>query len=177
LDDPTVTEVLLRPLAGSGAAKPILLDAFALGVLAAHPHLRPAGEIVLSPNGSEAARLLSSDEDDLGADAAGVAVAIAARWSAVVTYNSVIADRRAQTWQVPTGHPGLGTSGSGDVLAGAIAGLLARGCPPAQAAVWATYLHSSAGDRLAPRVGRLGFLARELLDELPAVLTEVEASG
>jgi ADP-dependent NAD(P)H-hydrate dehydratase len=73
----------------------------------------------------------------------------------------------------------LGTSGSGDVLAGAgagagaIAGLLARGAEPAQAAVWATHLHAAAGDRLASRVGPLGFLARELVGELPAILAEL----
>ena len=70
---------------------------------------------------------------------------------------------------------GTGTSGSGDVLAGAVTGLLARGADAAQAACWATFLHSTAGDRLAARVGRLGFLARELVDQLPVVLSETEA--
>ncbi|PZS15751.1 MAG: hypothetical protein DLM57_12035 [Pseudonocardiales bacterium] len=60
---------------------------------------------------------------------------------------------------VSTGHAGLGTSGSGDVLAGAVAGLLARGTDPVRAACWGTYLDAAAGDRLAARVGRLGFLA------------------
>ena len=54
-------------------------------------------------------------------------------------------------------------------------GLLARGAEPAQAAVVAQYLHGVAGDRLAERVGRLGFLARELLDELPGVLSRLPA--
>lgn len=78
-------------------------------------------------------------------------------------------------WQAPAGHSGLGTSGSGDVLAGALVGLLARGVELSQAACWATYLHAAAGDRLAARVGSLGFLARELLDQLPLVLTELRA--
>ena len=76
---------------------------------------------------------------------------------------------------VPFGHAGLGTSGSGDVLAGAVAGLLGRQVEPAQAMCWGTYLHAAAGDRLAPHVGRIGFLARELVDELPRVLTELQA--
>ena len=83
--------------------------------------------------------------------------------------------RGESSWLVPFGHPGLGTSGSGDVLAGAVAGLLARGTERAQAACWATYLHAAAGDRLAPVVGRIGFLARELVDTLPHVLTELQA--
>ena len=71
------------------------------------------------------------------------------------------------------GHSGLATSGSGDVLAGAVGGLLARGAEPAQAACWAKYLHAAAGERLAARIGRLGFLAREVLAELPLVLSEL----
>jgi NAD(P)H-hydrate repair Nnr-like enzyme with NAD(P)H-hydrate dehydratase domain len=59
------------------------------------------------------------------------------------------------------------------VLAGVVAGLLARGTEPAQAAVWGSHLHATAGERLAARVGPLGYLARELLDEAPAVLTEL----
>jgi ADP-dependent NAD(P)H-hydrate dehydratase len=78
-------------------------------------------------------------------------------------------------WLVPFGHAGLGTSGSGDVLAGAAAGLLARGADRPQALCWAAYLHAAAGDRLAPAVGRIGFLARELVEALPRVLTEIEA--
>ena len=74
-----------------------------------------------------------------------------------------------------SGHAGLGTSGSGDVLAGAVIGLAARGASLAQAACWGTYAHATAGDRLAARIGRLGFLARELADELPYVIVETEA--
>ncbi len=69
----------------------------------------------------------------------------------------------------------LGTSGSGDVLAGAVGGLLAGGCPPAQAACWGVYVHAAAGDRLTSRVGPLGYLARELSQELPIVLAELRA--
>ncbi|GAB11993.1 hypothetical protein ARGLB_008_00120 [Arthrobacter globiformis NBRC 12137] len=76
-------------------------------------------------------------------------------------------------WEVTTGYGGLGTSGSGDILAGAIAGLRARGTSDAQAACWGTHLHAAAGDRLASRVGSLGYLARELADELPPLMMEL----
>jgi NAD(P)H-hydrate repair Nnr-like enzyme with NAD(P)H-hydrate dehydratase domain len=66
--------------------------------------------------------------------------------------------------------PGLATSGSGDVLAGLVAGLLARGAEPAQAAVWAVALHARAGAALARRFGPLGYLARELAAEVPALM-------
>jgi NAD(P)H-hydrate repair Nnr-like enzyme with NAD(P)H-hydrate dehydratase domain len=75
------------------------------------------------------------------------------------------------------GNVGLATSGSGDALAGIIAGLAARGADPLQAAVWGVYLHGSAGDRLARRGGPLGYLPRELLAEVPALLAELDCPG
>ena len=68
------------------------------------------------------------------------------------------------------GTVGLATSGSGDVAAGLAAGFAARGADPVTAAVWAAAVHGLAGERL----GGPGFLARELLDVVPAVLSEVE---
>jgi NAD(P)H-hydrate repair Nnr-like enzyme with NAD(P)H-hydrate dehydratase domain len=56
------------------------------------------------------------------------------------------------------------------VLAGVVAGLVARGAAPRSAAVWGAYVHARAGDRLAERVGPVGYLARELLDEVPREL-------
>jgi ADP-dependent NAD(P)H-hydrate dehydratase len=135
---------------------------------------RIAGRSVLTPNPAEAARLLERTDVE-ERDGLDVAAEIAARFGAVVSYESWVAAPDGRQWTVPTGHAGLGTSGSGDVLAGAITGLLARGADPAQAACWGTYLHGTAGDRLAARVGRLGFLARELVTELPLVIVETEA--
>ena len=64
----------------------------------------------------------------------------------------------------------LGTSGSGDVLAGIIVGLAARGAPLAQAAVWGVALHARAGRALAERMGPLGYLAGELPAEIPMLM-------
>lgn len=65
---------------------------------------------------------------------------------------------------------GLATSGSGDTLAGIVAGIAARGAPALQAAVWGVWAHGTAGERLARRVAKVGFLARELLAELPSLV-------
>lgn len=73
-------------------------------------------------------------------------------------------------WRHTSTHPGLGTSGSGDVLAGLIAGLAARGATLEQAAVWGVSVHAQAGGALSKKVGSLGFLARELLVEIPKLL-------
>ena len=71
------------------------------------------------------------------------------------------------------GSPGLGVSGAGDVRSGLVAGLLARGADPVAAALWAGHLHARAGERLSARSGPLGYLARELLPEVPPLLVEL----
>jgi NAD(P)H-hydrate repair Nnr-like enzyme with NAD(P)H-hydrate dehydratase domain len=78
-----------------------------------------------------------------------------------------------QAWVVEGGGPGLAASGSGDVQAGILAGLLARGVEPAQAAAWAGYVHARCGERLAAAIGPLGYLARELPAQVPRVLAEL----
>jgi hydroxyethylthiazole kinase-like uncharacterized protein yjeF len=175
LDDPDRTAALVKalvPLVPDDV--PVVLDAFALGCLGTDPALaRPLrGRLLLTPNASEAQLLLDSDEEP--DDLAAAAVEIADRFAAVVTLRGHIAAPDGRTWLDGAGGAGLGTSGSGDVLAGLVAGLLARGAEPAQAACWGTYVHTSSGDRLAARVGHLGFLARELLDEAPRVLAQLQ---
>jgi hydroxyethylthiazole kinase-like uncharacterized protein yjeF len=152
----------------------VALDAYALGVL---PGLQDrladgARHPVLTPNTEELGRLLGRE---CGPDGPGVddVAEAAAQYSACVTALGIVADSGAGRWRVPSGHPGLATAGSGDVLAGLVVGLLARGVEPAQAACWATYLHSTAGERLASAVGGVGFLARELVDQVPRVLAEL----
>lgn len=175
LDDADQTETMLHLLPGLVAEDAVVvLDAYALGVAAKVRELeRLAGRLVVTPNSTEAELLLGREggDDDTAADA----LEIARKYGAVVSYQSVIAAPDGRVWLAGTGSGGLGTSGSGDVLAGAIAGLCARGADPAQATVWATHAHHSAGDRLAVRVGPLGYLASELLDELPRVLVEIGA--
>jgi len=174
LDDPDELERMLRDLASlAGAESVIVLDAFALGVTPRVPELVDAfgGRLILTPNKEEAARLLDRELGELSDDVAE----IARRFRAVVTCYDVIASPDGRIWRTGTGGGGLATSGSGDVLAGAITGLCARGASPEQAAVWATHAHAAAGDRLAVPVGPLGFLASELLDELPRVLVEIGA--
>jgi NAD(P)H-hydrate repair Nnr-like enzyme with NAD(P)H-hydrate dehydratase domain len=84
-----------------------------------------------------------------------------------------VAQPGGESWITRTGGPGLAISGSGDVQAGIVAGLLGRGAEPAQAAVWGGYLHGRAGEQLAVDVGPLGYLARELPGRLPALLGEL----
>jgi NAD(P)H-hydrate repair Nnr-like enzyme with NAD(P)H-hydrate dehydratase domain len=77
----------------------------------------------------------------------------------------------------PTGNPGMAAGGMGDVLTGAIAGLICQGIPPAEAALAAVYLHGAAADRLAATVGPCGYLAGEVMRELPAAMARVVQGG
>ncbi|SDF74055.1 yjeF C-terminal region, hydroxyethylthiazole kinase-related [Blastococcus aurantiacus] len=157
---------------------PLTLDALGLATVTAEEscvhHLE--GRVVLTPNPTEAAYALHVDEDRIDEDPAGSAADLAARTRAVVGLGgatSWIAAPDGRLWRDDSGNAGLGVSGSGDVRAGITGGLLARGAEPAQAALWAAWLHGRAGERLASSVGRLGFLARELPGEVPAALAEV----
>jgi hydroxyethylthiazole kinase-like uncharacterized protein yjeF len=172
--DPTVQ--LLRsliPMIPDGV--PVVMDAFALGVLndVGEPVQRLAGRLVLTPNLEEAARLLGRGPIDIDDEDV---TEVARRFTAVVSCHQRIVDPEGDRWQGSSGHGGLGTSGSGDVLAGAVCGLLARGATLQQAACWGTHLHATAGDRLAIEIGPLGFLAGELVRRLPSVMAELTAS-
>jgi ADP-dependent NAD(P)H-hydrate dehydratase len=180
LDDVDETAELITGLVSDAAEDlPIVLDAYAIGALGRLPGdtlEALAGRLLLTPNHNELERLLAaSNEPDGPARPGDPQHQLAERYTAVLSSDNKIVTPAGDHWLAPAGHSGLGTSGSGDVLAGALVGLLARGVEPAQAACWATYLHAAAGDRLAARVGSLGFLARELLDQLPLVLTELQA--
>lgn len=173
LDEPDGARDLVGRIAAAvGPETNVVLDAFALGVAAdVADQLAPLrGRLVMTPNSGEAERLLGRE---CGDDDAADARAIAERFGAVVALSDVIAAPDGRVWAKGTGAGGLGTSGSGDVSSGVVVGLLARGAEPEQAAAWASYVHAAAGDRLAVQVGPLGYLASELLTEIPRVLVEL----
>ena len=74
----------------------------------------------------------------------------------------------------PTGGPWLATAGSGDVLAGCIAGLIAQGMEPETAGWSGVYIHGMAGDRLSKKIGRAGLLASDLVKELPDTIESLK---
>ncbi|HEX2902607.1 MAG TPA: NAD(P)H-hydrate dehydratase [Jatrophihabitans sp.] len=183
LDDPAATgQLLQRLLPELPSDTPVLLDAYALGALRdldAAVTARLAGRLVLTPNPAEADFLLARDGDAQSQDAPGDQLArlgrIADRFQAVVSCQNHIVAPTGDSWRVPAGHAGLGTSGSGDVLAGAVTGLIARGADLAQATTWGTFLHAQAAERLSGATGPLGFLAGELVQPLPTLLSELTA--
>jgi ADP-dependent NAD(P)H-hydrate dehydratase len=167
---------LLLPLLRQLGDVPVVLDALSLAVVEHDASIlrELSRTAVLTPNRAELGYMLGRDDGEIG-DSAGEAVCEAARRFGAVTSlgggETLIADPDGRQWHESTGSIGLGVSGSGDCAAGIVAGLLARGADAAQAAVWGAHLHGRAGDRLAARLGRVGYLAREIADEIPQVLS------
>lgn len=157
----------------------VVLDALALTAVTRDPgalsHLEDRS--VLTPNLRELSVTLGWEHARVEDDPREAALRLATRTGAVVTSGGAvtwIVHPDGRSWRMEMGGPGLGMSGSGDTKAGVVAGLCARGAEPAQALLWGSYLHASSGDRLAARLGPTGYLARELLQQLPQVLAELE---
>lgn len=168
---------LLDALFECGAGVPLVLDAAVLGSLAARAGALKGwqGGAIVLPHSGEMARLLECEAEEVKADPLGAARRAAETFGVVAVikgqFSHIVApDGRA--FRFEGGGVGLATSGSGDTLAGFIAGLLARGADPVTATCGGVYLHGEAGDRLARKRGPLGYLARELLDEVPAIMAE-----
>lgn len=168
---------LLPDLAGAA----VVLDALALTAVTRDPTclsgLAGGEAAILTPNLHELSMTLGWEEDKVRDDPREAALRLAARTGATVTSGSDVtwvAHPDGRSWRVEVGGPGLGTAGSGDTKAGVLAGLCARGAEPVQAAVWGSYLHGSSGDRMAAALGSTGYLAREVVGQVPLVLAELQ---
>jgi len=182
MQDETATAALVHALLPrlEGGKVSVMLDANAMGAILYPPDgvnepFRFNVPVLVTPHAGEMAHLTGIDKDEICAAPDRHAVEAAQRWNAVVALKgarTVIAAPGGERWQHEGGNVGLATSGSGDVLAGIIAGLAARGADLTQAVSWGVALHARAGEQLAKRFGRLGYLARELPDEIPALLEQ-----
>ncbi|MET0624818.1 MAG: NAD(P)H-hydrate dehydratase [Pyrinomonadaceae bacterium] len=159
---------------------PVVLDAGAVACLGGGGRgLLHAleGRAVVTPNADEL-ELIYGGEPAAGGDRLAAARRAAEEFRAIVVLKgreTFIASPGGAAYVNRAGSVGLATSGSGDVLAGVIAGLVARGAEAAHAAAWGVHLHALAGERLSRRVGPLGFLARELPAEIPTLMSELSA--
>lgn len=133
----------------------------------------PGKRPILLPHSGELASLLDCDEEEVDADPVGTGIRAAQLFQSNVLVKGVtshVVTPEEEVWTYKGGAPGLGVSGSGDTLAGIVGGLLARGADPLAALLWGAWLHGEAGAALAKRVGPIGFLARQIPDEIPALL-------
>jgi hydroxyethylthiazole kinase-like uncharacterized protein yjeF len=144
----------------------LILDAAAV----ASAEFAPRG--IITPHAGEMAILLEVDREEVEANASEAARIAAERFGCIVALKGETTFIAAGTelYRYDGGDVGLATSGSGDTLAGVVGGLAARGADPLTAALWGVWAHGTAGRRLARKIGRIGFLARELLDEIPQLV-------
>jgi NAD(P)H-hydrate epimerase len=153
------------------AGKPLVLDADGLNLLAASPRALPSA-CVLTPHPGEAARLLGMTTSQIQSDRFAAVRALAQKYRTVAVLKgagSLIADPDGRVAVCPWGNPGMASGGTGDVLTGVIAGLLAQGLDTWEAACLGVGLHARAGD-LAARAGERGLLASDLFPYLRALV-------
>jgi hydroxyethylthiazole kinase-like uncharacterized protein yjeF len=155
----------------------VVLDALAMDVVL--QGARFTQPVILTPHSGEMAHLSGLDKSDVENAREQHACEMAGAWQAVVVHKgarSCISAPDGRLWIHCANIPGLGTSGSGDVLAGLLTGLAARGAVPEQAAVWAVALHARIGDALSSKFGAVGYLARELAAEIAPMLKRMKGS-
>jgi len=175
MDHGPALDRLLAELLECGAELPLILDATALGCLPGIDAKVRAwrGGIALLPHSREMARLLECEADEVESDPLASARRAAERYRAVALVKgriSFIAAPDGRAFRFEGGGIGLATSGSGDVLAGIVGGLAARGADVLTATLWGVWLHGEAGRSLTETVGRVGFLARQIPDLVPGLL-------
>lgn len=172
------TQKLVRELLPS-LRLPIVLDADGLNALAGQAEVlgQVAGPVILTPHPGELSRLLGVARDEVLRKRIPLVQEAAARFNAILVMkmaHTVIASPRRKAVIVPTGNPGMATGGTGDVLTGLIAGLLAQGVEPGLAAQAGTYVHGLAGDLAAERLGQEAMLAGDLLEHVPEAIARVK---
>ena len=159
---------------------PIVLDADGLNAFDGRPLRRQHGPLIVTPHFGEAARLAGKTVAEVSRDPVGWAQTFAEASGAIVCLKCVpmvTAAKGEPTILNTTGNPGMATAGSGDVLTGTIAGLLAQGMDAVEAAAAGCYVHGLAGDIAARRMGRRGMIAGDIRDSLPAALVALESGA
>ncbi len=157
---------------------PAVIDADALFAVCGYLRLlkKSAVPLVITPHPGEMAKLLGVSISDVQSNRVAVAEGFAKQTDVVVVLKgagTVIATPEGRVFINNTGNPGMATGGSGDVLAGMIATLLAQGMVPAVAAACAVWVHGKAGDIAAANGGLSGLLAGDIADAVPAALNAI----
>jgi hydroxyethylthiazole kinase-like uncharacterized protein yjeF len=177
IDEEIVRTLLAALLPALPADIFLLLDAFALRAAAAHADAIAArgSHTVLTPHEGELAAMLGADKDEVSRDPLVALTLAADRFGAAIMVKGATSHLMAEgtCLSYAGGGLGLAVSGSGDVLAGLIAGLGAQGLAPLQAAAWGIWLHGEAGRRLSEAMGPIGYLARELAPLAPGLMRGV----
>ncbi len=157
----------------------LVLDADALNTLAQTPNWwqQLTDDAILTPHPGEMSRLAGVTIEEVQSNRVGITRKVAQEWQKTIVLKgayTVIATPDGQSRISPIANPGLASAGTGDVLTGVIAGLLAQGLAPPDAAACGVYLHSEAGEMVSGRLGDAGMIATDLLPELPLVIKHLK---
>ncbi|MBT9162967.1 MAG: Bifunctional NAD(P)H-hydrate repair enzyme Nnr [Dehalococcoidia bacterium] len=131
------------------------------------------GKAVLTPHPGEMSRLTGDPVAEIQKGRLETALKAAAEWKQTVVLKgayTVLASSEGQGRICGTANPGLASAGTGDVLSGVIAGLMAQGLSPFDAASCGVYLHAMAGELVKAEIGDTGMVASDLLPRLPLVI-------
>ena len=161
---------------------PIVLDADAITAVSEDPAILRKAKIplVLTPHPGEMARICHRNVSDVQRNRLESASSFSKEYGVVLVlkgYRTIIAAPDGKLAINSTGNPAMASGGTGDTLTGIIAGLLAQGFDPFQAACLGVYVHGAACDRIFGGVSTRGLLATDMLDEVPAVLGLLEGGG
>lgn len=164
------------------ASLPTVIDADALNILAQKKNWwqELKGLYLLTPHSGEMARLLGAETADVQADRIGTARRAAMEWGQIILLKgacSVLASPEGRITIIPFTNPALATAGTGDVLAGAIVGLLAQGLSLYEAALLGAYLHGLAGEMARQDLGDAGVVAGDLLPRLPLAIKRLRGDA
>ncbi|MHB8381571.1 MAG: NAD(P)H-hydrate dehydratase [Candidatus Binataceae bacterium] len=159
---------------GVASARPMLIDADGLNALAAlgaAAAASAAGPLVMTPHPGEMGRLLAMSAAEVNANRIGAAQRLAKLTGANVLLKgarSVVADASGRVIVNSSGNPGMATPGMGDALSGIVGALMTPKTQPFEALALGVFLHGHAADRVAKRIGAVGYIADDLISELPA---------
>ncbi len=153
----------------------LVLDADALNCLAGEAELLQSAKasVILTPHAGELARLVGRKREDLLADPVSTVRQVSQELSCILVLKgapTVVGSPDGDVFINSTGNPGMATGGTGDVLTGVIASLLAQGLQPIDAAVAGVFVHGMAGDIVAKKVGQAGLIASDVVAQLPAAM-------
>jgi NAD(P)H-hydrate epimerase len=161
---------------------PMVWDADGLNLLARNPDLRGKNRapVILTPHPGEMARLAASTTRRVQENRVETVKALAREWGVVAVLKgsrTLVADPGGRLGINLTGNPGMAAGGMGDVLTGMIASLVCQGLDPYDAACLGVHLHGEAGDRASKRLGPVGFMASDLLEEVPEILRKAAGNS
>jgi hydroxyethylthiazole kinase-like uncharacterized protein yjeF len=160
---------------------PMVIDADALNALAESPDVftKTSAPVLITPHPGEMARLLKVASSDIEQDRIAAVKRGVSMWGCTVLLKgarSLIGHTDGRLWINPTGNPGMATGGSGDVLTGMTAALIARAMATHEAAVAGAYIHGMAGDLAADEMGQISLAAGDIIRFLPRAFCKIGGS-